>query len=97
MNWKIKNIWFCLFRGKNHFEDDGTQNWLVFQPVQNYFKIAGAGNRNILSWKSKGLSDESIMAPTTPNRILNPSLDFVGNKARVKFSGDCLKQEKNYI
>ena len=26
--------------------------------------------------------------------MLNPSLDFVGTKARVKFNGDCLKQEK---
>ena len=48
----------------------------------------------ILSWKSKGLSDESIEPPTTPNKIINPSLDFVGTKARVKFSGDCLKQKK---
>ena len=26
------------FRGKSHFEDDGTQNYLVFQPIQRYFK-----------------------------------------------------------
>ena len=45
----------------------------------------------ILSWKSKGLSD----VPTTPNEIINPSLYFVGTKkACVRFSGDCLKQEK---
>ena len=40
------------------------------------------------------MSDESIKPPTTSNKILNPSLDFVGTKARVKFNGDCLKQEK---
>ena len=39
------------------------------------------------------MSDESIKAPTTSNKVLNPSLDFVGNKIRVKFRGDCLKQE----
>ena len=44
-----------------------------------------------LSWKSKGLSVESIKPPTTSNKLLNPSLDFVGTKASVKFSGDCLK------
>ena len=27
-------------------------------------------------------------------KMLNPSLDFVGNKIRVKFNGDCLKQKK---
>ena len=42
----------------------------------------------------KGLSDESIKAPTANNKVLNPSLDYVGNKIREKFSGDCLKQEK---
>ena len=26
--------------------------------------------------------------------MLNPSLDYVGTKTRVKFNGDCLKQEK---
>ena len=25
------------FRGKNYFSDDGTQNYLVFQPVQKMF------------------------------------------------------------
>ena len=40
------------------------------------------------------MSDESIEHPATSNRIINPTLDFVGTKARVTFSGDCLKQEK---
>ena len=26
------------FQGKSHFEDDGTQNYLVFQKVYRYFK-----------------------------------------------------------
>ena len=39
------------------------------------------------------MSDESIKIPTTPNKVLNPSLDYVGIKIRVKFKGDCLKQE----
>ena len=51
-------------------------------------------NSNILSCKSKGLSGESIKPPTTSNKILNPSLNYIGNKIRVKFNGDCLKQEK---
>ena len=24
--------------GRSHFEDDGTQNYFVFQPVSQYFK-----------------------------------------------------------
>ena len=27
----------AYFRGKNYFEEDGTQNYLVFQPVHKYF------------------------------------------------------------
>ena len=44
--------------------------------------------------KSKGLSDESSKSPITSNKILNPSLDYVGDKIRVKFNEDCLKQER---
>ena len=40
------------------------------------------------------MSDESIKSPTIDNKMLNPSLDYVGTKIRVKFRGDCLKQEK---
>ena len=35
-----------------------------------------------------------VLSPTTPDKILNPSLDYVGTKARVTFGGDCFKQEK---
>ena len=40
------------------------------------------------------MSDESIRAPTTSNNIINPSLNYVGSKIRVKFKGSCLKQDK---
>ena len=43
----------------SHFEDDGTQNYLVFQPVFRYFKDTGNTN-NISVWVSKGLSEEYI-------------------------------------
>ena len=46
----------------------------------------------MVSWKSKGLSDESIKPLTTSNKVLNPSLDYVGSKIRVK-----VKTRKNYI
>ena len=91
---KIRNIDSIYFRGKSNFEDDGTQNYLVFQTVNRYFKTVSANDSNILSWKSKGPSDESIKPPTISNKMLNPLLDFVGTKARVKFNGDCLKQKK---
>ena len=45
---KLKTFDSIYFRGKSHFEEDGTQNWLVFQPMQRYFKTVDANNRNIL-------------------------------------------------
>ena len=91
---KLETFDSIYFRGKSHFEDDGTQNYLVFQTVSRYFETVSANDSNILSWKSKGLSDESIKPPSTCNEMLNPSVDYVGTKVRVKFKGDCLKQEK---
>ena len=67
---------------------------IVFQTVYRYFKTVSANDSNVLSWKSKGLSDESIRPPTTSNKIFNPLVDYVGTKIRVKFNGDCLTQEK---
>ena len=48
----------------------------------------------VLSWKSKGLSDESIKPPTTSDNSLTPALSYYGTKTRVKFTGSCLKQSK---
>ena len=53
---KLKTFDWSYFRGKSHFEEDGTQNYSVFQPVQRYFK-AIANTKYISEWKSKGLSD----------------------------------------
>ena len=66
----------------------------MFQTVYRYFKTVSANDSNILSWKSKGLSNESINPPTTSNEMFNPSKDYVGTKARIKFNVDCLKEEK---
>ena len=34
---KIQASDSIYFQGKNHFEDDGSQNYLVFQPMYKYF------------------------------------------------------------
>ena len=44
--------------------------------------------------ESKGLSYESIKPLSTSNKMLNPSVVYVGTKIRVKFNGYCLNQEK---
>ena len=48
----------------------------------------------ISSWKSNGLSSESIKPPTTSDNSLIPALSNYGTKTRVKFTGSSLKESK---
>ena len=85
---KLKTFDSSYFIGKSHFEEDGAENYLVFQTMYRYFKL-NTNTSSILLWKSKGLSNKNIDPPTTS---LSPSINYVGNKIRVKFNGSCLKQ-----
>ena len=89
---KLKTFDSSYFTGKSHFEEDCTQNYLVFQPMYRYFKTGSS--YHISSWTSKGLPNESITPFSASNNFLTPSLNYLGNKIRVKFSGSCLKQDK---
>ena len=93
---KLQKFDPAYFSGKSHFEEDGTQNYLVFQPMYRYFKrIAGVGCGNyIYFWKSKGLSDESLDSVTASNYKITPELSFYDTKTSVEFNGSCLKQDK---
>ena len=56
------------FQGKKYFDEDGTQNYLVFIPISRYFKLRSIKINVIdyaLSWQSKGLVSESIKAVST--------------------------------
>ena len=86
---KLQTFDWSYFRGKSYFEEDGTQNYLVFQPIIRYFKII-AKTKYILSWKSKGLSDETITPDATSDNSLTPLIDHQGSKLRLKFSKSCL-------
>ena len=90
---KLEAFDSSYFRGQSHFEDNGSQNYLVFQPMDRYFENF-VHIYYISEWKFKGLSDESIKAPTTYDNSLAPGLNYVRNKIRVKFVGNCLKQDK---
>ena len=61
---KLKTFDPSYFIGKSHFEEDAAQNYLVFQPMNKYIKVV-ANTDYVSSWKSKGLSAETIKSPTT--------------------------------
>ena len=79
---KLKTFDSSYFIGKSHFEEDGAQNYLAFQPLIRYFKLNGSTSR-ISLWKSKGLSSETIEPPSTSNISISPQFSFYGAKMRV--------------
>ena len=90
---KLKTFDFGYFIEKSDFEEDGVQNYLVFQLVYRYFKFIA--NTNFISeWISKGLSSESIKLHATSGNSLAAAINNYGTKTRVKFTGSCLKQSK---
>ena len=68
---KLKTFDSGYFIGISHFEEDGTQNYVVFQPMYRYFKRI-TNTDYISSWRSKGSSAESIKPPTTSDNSLTP-------------------------
>ena len=90
---KLKTFGSSYFIGKSHFEEDGRQNYLVFQPINRYFKVI-ANTDYVSSWKSKGLSAKTIKPPTTSDNSLTPVVKYYSTKTRVKFTESCLRQPK---
>ena len=83
------NYFIC----KSHFDEDGTQNYFVFQTISQYFKVI-TNTDYVSPWKSEGLSSESIKPPTTSHNSLTPALNYYGTETIIEFTGSCLKQSK---
>ena len=58
---KLKTFDSGYFHGKNYFDEDGNQNYHIFQPISKYLKVAYVNDITyVLSWKSRGLNDAKI-------------------------------------
>ena len=79
---KLKTFDSGYFIEKIHFEEDGTQNYLVFHPIYRYFKLFSSTHypEYASEWKSKGLSSEIIKAISTSDNSLNPTLSYYDTK-----------------
>ena len=62
--------------------------------MKKYLKLNTIVNviDRVLSWQSKGISNESIKPPTTSDNNLNPRLSYYGTKIRVQFTRSCLRK-----
>ena len=91
---ELKTFDSSYFRGKNYFDEDGTQNYYIFQPISKYLKVAYVNDINyILSWKSRGLNDIKIESIKTNNYLLNPRMDIYDtSRIRIKFNGSFLNR-----
>ena len=82
------------FRGKNYFDEDGTQNYLVFQGVYKYFEDVDASKTTIKfhanSWISKGLSDEKISSVSGFKR---PFIEYMNARIKLKVDESILTQK----
>ena len=87
---KLKTFYLSYFIGKKHFDEDGAQNYLVFQPILKYFTL---NSKWITKWKSKGLSNENLEVVSTSDNSLTPSVNYYGDKVRLRFTGSVLQQK----
>ena len=76
---KLKTFDLGYFIGKSHFDEDGAQNYLVFQSILKYFML----NSNlIVKWKLKRLSNENLEVVSTSDNTLTPSINYYGDEVR---------------
>ena len=45
---KLKTFDLSYFRGKNHFDEDGAQNYYIFQPISKYLKVSYVSDINYI-------------------------------------------------
>ena len=91
---KLKTLDLIYFIGKSYFEEVGTQNYLIFQPIRRYFQKINT--KYISSGKSKGLSDEVITLYATSDNSLTPLIDHYVIKERLNLNRSCLKQSNKF-
>ena len=87
---KLKAFDSNYYHDKNYFDEDGIQNYLVFQSILKYFTVNSSW---ITKWESKGLSNESLEVVSTSSNTLTPSVNYYREKARLKFTGSVLQQK----
>ena len=91
---KLKTFDLSYFRGRNYFDEDGNQNYYIFQPISKYLKVSNVSDIDyILSQKYRGLNDIRIEFIKTNNYLLNLRMDnYDTSKIRIEFGGSFLNR-----
>ena len=66
----------------------------MFQPIYNISTKLTGNSEKIITWISKGFSDESIKSPTTPCKSLAPKLKWSPNSQRQNLNGAAQNKPK---
>ena len=80
---------FSILNGAKYFSSGMFQNYLIFVPANKYIKYF-TGTTRFESWKSNGMSEESIENITTSDSNFAPT--FVDHHVLpdINFNGQCL-------
>ena len=93
-NWKkletFNSIYFWV---KSHFEEDGKQNYLVFQTMNiNFKRIVSVGSDSYICYSGyKGLCDEKIISINASSYKVTSQLSYYCTEIKMEFNGSCLK------
>ena len=91
---KLNTFGAAYYREKKLFEEDGTQNYLVFQEVYKHFENVDA-SKTIIKFHansriSKGLSNEKNNSVTGFKR---PFIEYAISRIKLKFDESILRQK----
>ena len=79
------------FRGKDYAE----QSYLFFEPKYKSFETSVVSiGTNVLSWESKGISNEEVVPIVESTYDTYPFLDHIGEKLSLDFSFVLLRQNE---
>ena len=91
---KLQAFDSSLFIGQSYSNNDGTQLYVIFEPIYKTITTFFGLKGTISEWESKGLSNEKYRLPYTANKSLSPKLAQMNNfRIRSEFKGSSLKQE----
>ena len=80
---------YSILNGGKYFGENGSENYLVFQPCFTYLTRT---DDKIVLWQSKEMSEESIAPPSTTNYRFAAKRIGKYSISTIKFNGDCSKQ-----